>query len=355
MKTSTPYHFSYKSARNAFLERISGADHQAFVHPLPGPDGEIALDLAYWGNRQSEHTIILSSGTHGIEGYCGSYVQCALLDEGLARKVAEKASLLMIHGVNPYGFAWQRRVNEDNIDLNRNFVDHTKAYPVNQGYEEIAKLLEPKSWTENTSTRINQGLAAATREHKEDSRWLQAAMTGGQFKFPNGQFYGGIQPSWSNQRVMEVARKYLPGQASVWIDVHTALGEFGTAQCIVDMPPSSDLLHRATSLWGDRLGNIGTQSSVATPITGLMLGGVERMLDQPLLSTYLEYGTVPAREVGEVLIQDQWLHRHGKIDSEFGRQTKARMMNTFYPDYEHWREAILNIARDVIGAAANAL
>lgn len=30
--------------------------------------------------------------------------------------------MLFIHAVNPYGFAWRRRVNENNVELNRSFL-----------------------------------------------------------------------------------------------------------------------------------------------------------------------------------------------------------------------------------------
>ena len=33
----------------------------------------------------------------------------------------DDVAVLMIHLINPWGTAWMRRVNEDNIDLNRNY------------------------------------------------------------------------------------------------------------------------------------------------------------------------------------------------------------------------------------------
>ncbi len=45
------------------------------------------------------------------------------------RSCLQNTGALLIHALNPYGFAWTRRVTEDNVDLNRNFVDHDKGYP----------------------------------------------------------------------------------------------------------------------------------------------------------------------------------------------------------------------------------
>ena len=78
--------------------------------------------------------LVLISSTHGVEGHCGSGAQIAWLATGGPAKLPKDTGALLVHAINPYGFAWTRRVNEDNVDLNRNFVDHDKAYPKNDGY-----------------------------------------------------------------------------------------------------------------------------------------------------------------------------------------------------------------------------
>ena len=65
------------------------------------------------------------SGTHGVEGFCGSGAQIDWLRRGEAASLPVDVAALMVHAVNPYGFAWLRRVTEENIDLNRNWIDFT--------------------------------------------------------------------------------------------------------------------------------------------------------------------------------------------------------------------------------------
>ncbi len=60
----------------------------------------------------------------GAEGYAGSAIQIAILSDICASYNAEEMrhrhpTLVFVHALNPYGFANNRRVNEDNIDLNR--------------------------------------------------------------------------------------------------------------------------------------------------------------------------------------------------------------------------------------------
>ena len=82
------------------------------------------MDVACLGPGQSRAVLVLTSGTHGVEGFCGSGCQVSLLEDSRFLRQIERAgiALLMIHAVNPYGFSHLRRVNEDNVDLNRNFI-----------------------------------------------------------------------------------------------------------------------------------------------------------------------------------------------------------------------------------------
>ena len=91
------------------------------VHPTQqGPDGKpVFLDTALAGPREAKSALLLISGTHGVEGYFGSGAQTGLLREGLARRMPKGVKLVLLHALNAFGFAWDRRVNEDNTDINR--------------------------------------------------------------------------------------------------------------------------------------------------------------------------------------------------------------------------------------------
>ncbi len=350
-----PAHQSrYRDARDAFLERLGDARMESFGHPLPGPDGPIGLHTAWWPGARTDRVLVISSGTHGVEGYCGSFVQCALLDEDFARRATEHFSVLMIHAVNPYGFAWQRRVNENNVDLNRNFVDFSQPLPASPAYDEVAAIVEPREWTPETPGLVMEALYRAAARHPDDPRWLQAALSSGQYSHPNGQFYGGPAPQWSNERMREITRRHLAGRHVIWVDVHTALGEYGTAECIVQMDPASRAFSVAEELWGSRLSNLHTGGSLSVAVAGAMVWTLAGSLEHEAVAAGLEYGTRELAEVIGALIEDQWLHRHGEADSEAFARVKRRMLDAFYPDDPAWRESILDIARSVTDVDASA-
>ncbi len=341
------HHYDYQSARDCFLSLVNelSGELETSLHPLAGPDGEVAMDIARFGNPEARQVLVLSSGTHGVEGYCGSFIQCRLLKEGIADRLPNDLGLLMVHGVNPYGFAWQRRVNEDNIDLNRNFVDHDAGHKANQGYEELAQILEPSEWDEDAIAAMWQSIFSVAAEH--DEGWQAAAITGGQYAHKDGVFYGGIAPAWSNLKIREVARS-LQGKQVVWLDIHTALGPYGEAECIVEYMPGSKPLKVAKNLWGEKVRNTKTKESVSTDIAGSISVGTHDELGDNLVMAGLEYGTVRAKQVLEAVIGDQWLHRYGLLDSDRGRVLKQAMMDSFYPDDQIWRDSVYNIALELI-------
>tara|TARA_R110002072_G_scaffold13418_2_gene56123 strand:+ start:13303 stop:14352 length:1050 start_codon:yes stop_codon:yes gene_type:complete len=343
------HHYRYQDARATFLSLAGDAVAESRVHPLAGPDGEIAMDIAIWGDPNAKNALVLSSGTHGVEGYCGSFIQCQFLLDCLPNKLPNDLMLVMIHGVNPYGFAWQRRVNEDNIDLNRNFADHS-ALKNNDGYAELAEALEPEQWHEAATAEVWQAVGAAALRHEDDPSWQGAAITGGQYAHPNGLFYGGTEPAWSVQQLRALAKQYLQGKTVAWLDIHTALGPYGTAECIVEYAPDSKPLKVAQELWGDRVKNAKTNESVSADIAGSISYGMHQEIDD-LVIAGLEYGTVRGRQVLEALIADQWLHRYGDLQSEQGRKIKQQMMDAFYADDPEWRSSVYGIAAELVQAS----
>src|SRR5438128_436045 len=87
-----------------------------------GPRGEdLSVDVGWFGAAEPDHVLVHSSGIHGVEGFAGSAIQLQIIDALPA--IAENAALVLVHVLNPYGMAWLRRVNEENVDLNRNCLE----------------------------------------------------------------------------------------------------------------------------------------------------------------------------------------------------------------------------------------
>ena len=102
---------TYAEARDKFLSaaRAAGASLSPYVHPERGPDGgEVATDVAWIGPADAAGVLVLVSGTHGVEGHCGSGAQVDWLRRGRRQAGAGLRSAWCTPS-NP-GFAWSRRV-----------------------------------------------------------------------------------------------------------------------------------------------------------------------------------------------------------------------------------------------------
>ena len=349
----------YGEARSKFLAaaEAAGATLHSYENPNRGPAGEaLATDTAWLGPRDASTVLVTISATHGAEGFCGSGVQVGWFESGLAAEAPDDTALLQIHAINPYGFAWLRRVTEDNVDLNRNFVDHSAPHPTNPGYLDVAEVLCPTDWNDAVIAETEQALNAYAETHGAQA--LQSAISGGQYSHPDGLFFGGHRDTWSKQTLLRIADDFLGRARRVaLIDYHTGLGPRGYGERICCHQPDSASLARANRWWHEDLTSpsLGTSSSVE--LFGVSLLGLEARLDQAeFTAVALEFGTLDTRDVRRALRADNWLHLHGDPSSAKGRAIKEQVRDAFYQDQEDWKDMIwersLETQRLALGALA---
>ena len=343
-------HFSesYAEARAKFLAVARARGIAVRSDVLPGRRGvageELAMDVAEAGSADADSLFVLTSATHGIEGYCGSGAQVGLLhDETFLRSARDAGiAVLFVHAVNPHGFSYGRRVNEDNVDLNRNFRDFGKPLPENDAYAEIHPILLPGSWPPPKESEE----AIADYIAKRGERAFQSALTGGQHKHPDGLFYGGAGPTWSNRTLRAVLRRHGARRRRIaWIDFHTALGPRGHGEKIYAGRNAPSELARARAFWGDEVTSFYDGSSTSANVTGFVTSAAyDECPDAEFTAMALEYGTVPLPKVFQALRADHWLHNHPEAQTLRGAVTEA-MRDAFYVDTDDWKEAVWAQAR----------
>jgi hypothetical protein len=134
----------YFEARAAFRAQDTRSGARLAAHPIQGrgPNGEdLSIDSARFGAARPRSLLLLTAGVHGIEAPAGSALLQLWLAEFSANLPAE-TGVLLVHALNPWGFAHGRRTNENNVDLNRNAVS-TFPGPVNPDYARINRWLNP--------------------------------------------------------------------------------------------------------------------------------------------------------------------------------------------------------------------
>ena len=342
--TDTFFAQSYGQARELFLAaaKAAGLGVQSHAHPLIGRDGEaLAMDVARSGPRNAQALLVISSACHGVEGFCGSGVQNALLADASWHAQAQQTgvAVLYIHGLNPHGFSWWRRTTHENVDLNRNFHDFAKPLPHNAAYAQLADAIVPPTWP--PGPEADAAIAAFVAQHGD--RALQAAITGGQHAYPHGLFYGGRAATWSQQTLRGVLREHGQGCARLgWIDLHTGLGPSGHGELIFACRDDAAALARARQWWGPQVTSIYDGSSASALLTGMMwMAAYDECAQAQYTGIAVEYGTLPTREVIDALRADQWLENHPLASAEQRRSIKKQVRDAFYTDTDAWKQQIV--------------
>ena len=353
-------HFSqsYAEARGKFLAAVdaAGLDVESHPHPMLGRDGEpLAMDVVLEGPKDARALLIVSSGCHGVEGYCGSGVQTSLLHDTSWRVVVRNAgvAVLYIHALNPYGFSWWRRTTHENVDLNRNFHDFSRPLPANPAYDEIAALLVPALWP--PAPEINEAIARFIVQRGE--RALQEAISGGQYDHPEGLFYGGRNPTWSQVTLRHVLQQHGTRCSKLgWIDLHTGLGPNGHGERIFACRDDAAALQRARAWWSHDVTSIYDGSSSSALLSGLMwLAAYEECAQAEYTGIALEYGTEPVMTVMNALRADQWLENHPEAGEAQRLQIKRQVRDAFYTDTDEWKQRIVEQGVDVAMQAVRGL
>jgi Protein of unknown function (DUF2817) len=334
----------YAEARSKFLEAATraGARVRHWQHPLKGPDNEaLATDTAWLGEEHAPKVLVVLSGTHGVEGFAGSGPQIAALRGAFADEIAADTAILLVHAVNPHGFAWQRRVTEENVDLNRNWVDFAQPLPANPGYAELHAHYCPRSLDEKTLAAAEAVIEAWRRQHGEHAE--RVARSSGQYTHADGIFYGGTAPTWARGTSEAILARHLARARSVAIvDMHTGLGPFGYGEPICNHAPGGERVRRARAWWGESVTEplLGTSSSQEK--YGLTEIGYERALAHADIAfVALEFGTYPQPRGLAALRADHWLWQHGDPLSREAAPIRDAMRNHFYPPFDDWKEMVL--------------
>jgi hypothetical protein len=346
----------YTAARTAFVEAATaaGANLTHVPHPLTGPDGEaLGIDLADIGPRDAAAVAFVVSGTHGAEGFAGSALQTHWLTHHAARRPAD-VRMVWLHAHNPYGFAWTRRVNEDNVDLNRNYVDWSQPTPSNPDYAGIADLLVPEEWSPEDQERTFNALLEHAMAIGMEA--MQAHVSQGQYDHPTGVFYGGTGPTWSHVRMREICQTHLAGASRMGIiDLHTGLGDWGHGELIGHHSVADPGHERAVEWWGDVKSMVDGESVSAALVGDWLVRAEDWLAPAEVTAAALEYGTVDPVAVLQALRADAWLHAHGDPTGADAASTTAEVRAAFADDDPAWIATLWPRFAEVLDAALSRL
>jgi hypothetical protein len=349
----------YATARSRIREAAGRLDWQIEVHPVgaKGPHGEdLAIDVVISPGTIPDRALVLSSGIHGVEGFLGSAVQLGWLEEWIGRKESVPAvRCVLLHALNPFGFAWRRRVNETNVDLNRNLLPEGEAFRGSpEGYGRLDALLNPRSAPSPWEPVTLKLLVAIARYGMPA---LKQAVASGQYDYPQGLFYGGDRPS----RLSDILSAHLDGwlgdsRQVMHLDFHTGLGDRATCKLLVDYP-LTDVQHRRLSTWfgPDSFETVHSQGVAYTVRGSFGQRCVTRSRGRDYLYAGAEFGTYKPIAVVAGLRAENQAHHWGRLEDASTERAKQRLVELFCPRSDEWRTRVLEHSRQLIAQAMSGL
>ena len=353
----------YPTARQDFLMRAEVLTRQLQgVRPfeIEVPSGKATADLFVDGlyipaqGDQKKRLLVISSGVHGVEGPTGSAVQRLFMHDFLT---AERLSgpladtgVLLLHAVNPYGFAHYRRFTENNVDLNRNAsVDDALYRTVNAGYPVVNALINPQGPANPSSPghRLFH-LRSIGMIAQYGMPALRQAVLQGQYQVPRGIYFGGQRLEPQLQALGPILAPILNEYPlSMVIDLHTGYGERGTLHLFFD-PPDDAQVRRGleTAFAGQRI-DWGSGDDFYT-VTGDFAGWLGRLRQGGThLPAVFEYGTMDSQKtLGSIkslhitVLENQGA-QHGYASPAAEARIKRDYREMFYPSSPQWRTKVI--------------
>jgi hypothetical protein len=323
-------------------------------------DSDLTIDAVYVPpGSEAKKLLIMTSGVHGMEGFTGSAVQQYFMTKVLDDEVLQNMGVLLIHPVNPYGFKYQRRVSENNVDMNRNFHSSKDLFAQkNEGYANIYHFLNPqRKVTAGYLSNSLFFLKASYMITKYSMRALRQATVQGQYEFSKGIFYGGNDFEPQKECLERLISEKINGYEFIFvIDIHTGLGERGKLHYLpgYDQDPNSETL--LEQLFKDYKIDWPNREREFYTVAGLFRQYVGSLLpaDKRYIRIAFEYGTLNSqslfgsiRSLHNMILENQGFH-HGYENSEAENLVKHRFREMFFPSSKVWRSQIMKQTSEIL-------
>jgi hypothetical protein len=352
-----PFSESYAEARGRFIGEAArrGGVVRTYAHPTAeGPGGgSLCIDTASFGPSDADRALVIVSGTHGPEGFAGSAAQLVFLRSSAFGRRDDSVRLLLVHALNPYGFAHSTRTTENNVDLNRNFIDRSAPPPRNEGYAALHEAICPDDWTD-ASLKQAEAWKDKWVEENGFAAWVNA-INAGQYTEPTGFGFGGSAPEWSNGTLQAILRREVAAARKIgFIDWHTGLGDYGQPFFLCFNERGGPEWERVCGWWGrDRVDTAAGFDGAPRPqYSGLVFHGAKRFVAPAAFAgAVIEFGTGPMPEIFDWLRRDRWV-RFGKTpdDPELRAAFRKGVREALYPSDPAWRRSVAHHTGEIQSA-----
>ncbi len=336
---------TYSEARSKFVSAAHDAGARIHTYGpagLAGKHGEtLHCDVAILGPARAEKAAVIVAGTHGAEGFCGSAILHRWLSEFRDAGPAQDTKVVLVHAISPWAFSHMTRANENNVDLNRNFLAvGAKASGRNRSYDLLVPFLHAQSVEADQSLAAYNAYRACLLKHGSH---IETEAWQGQTQHPEGLFYSGLQPEWSNRTFRDIIHEHLEVSSTIgFIDWHTGVGSYGEiVHLIFDAPGSAE--HAAATGWwsGTDLAAAAFSAGVVPKYEGLLCKAIRQELPAARIAgAVIEFGVADDFAIFRSDRLDRWLRFDGRNDLRHDR-LRREYRDSCCPDDMLWRGLVL--------------
>jgi hypothetical protein len=350
----SPDYFTAKQRFAAVCQRM-GLELHSLAIDAPSPTEEpLTIDVALAGAPKPRSALVVSSGLHGVEGFFGSAVQLAFLEQLATNwRPPVPCALILIHAINPFGFAWRRRFNEVNVDLNRNFLAADEEYV---GSPPLCGTFRSALAPTPARRRFTSGLNIAKLALRHGIRSFWETLPVGQYDFDDWLFYGGRGLAQSATLLEQFLPAHLDNcQEAVHLDFHTGLGRWGDCQLLLSRLDAADNV----AWWRRHFGPRAVAGARPALNSYEVRGGFGAWLQGQFPNSQYRFATAefgtysPVRVIQSLLDELHWHTQLGTASPE--HWSRRRLAETFVPKSPRWRTKTLETGVSLINRAAKAL
>ena len=348
---SESFYDSYEQIRDHLQELTAGLGVEISSHPVDESDG-LYIDSFYLpSTAEKRNLIVLTTGVHGMEGYIGSVMLDVFFQEVYPTLDTTHTGVLVVANVNPYGMKYYRRYNENNVDLNRNFILDWDSFDLssNKEYPKVDTFLGPTGkmgnalWHE-AGFYLRLGKTAIT----DGAGTISDALLTGQYEYPQGVYYGGTGDEASTVYLKDVFSRCLDSayENIVHIDIHSGYGPRYNMVIFNSVFETMTEAESRQAFGYDYIIAHDSESFYAT--TGDTTDFFYRLAekkgaDADLFSTCFEFGTIGDAFFDTILSlkytvdenQNHWYPTGNKVTAQVVHEN---YMELYYPTETAWRE-----------------
>jgi hypothetical protein len=352
----------YHADRTAFfaeLEGFAAATDRSVQHHRLSVDTQqdLTVSIAELPARERPDKVyVVCCGIHGVEGYAGSAIVRALLQSRLRELDSATTGLLLVHALNPYGFHHGIRVNQNNVDLNRNCAAHGEALfgSDNSQFDALRGLLGPArpcSLALKQRLRFYLGIGQALATSGTSA--LRQATLAGQYIDPRGVFYGGAHVEPEIAFFQEIYGRIAHGYGEVLLtDLHTGYGVRGQAYPLFGRADSESFRKYVES--GVKDGSTDKTYTVNGDLVGYCYKTSKRVRPAARFNgVVVELGThgLSMRDQLadlQAVISENQLRHYGAVDDSTAQAVRANFRELFCPQAPSWRRTAVEVGVETV-------